>query len=464
MHRNKIFEILESLSLKNTKLFHDHFKKNYPNRKIEGKILGQLVKKHPNYGKDKKELEAIYQQIFPSKMTEKIRSNTLNKLVRPLEDFLLFQMLQKNKFERRSLLAEVYKQQGLNDLVVKSWKALDKDLEKRESYEIWTWTQKMKRHHEAYFNPHNDPVKSGPNLIYNALDQLRLFHTAAQLRYACELYSRHNILKEPEPNIPSLEEVLNFALHSSSNFLQSYALTLQLIRDKEQGNYAKTRDKILAHFDEFHEEDQHLLINYLSNHIALKVRNGHQSFLKEQFDLMKFCVLRKVFLTNGYYNYVQFINIIYIALLMKDIDWAEDFVENSRAYLPKKTKADVLALSKALVLFAKKEFKEVSLQMHLFRSGEVLLEMWGRWLSLQANYDLGEREELESHLVNLETFIRRKKNLLNPSLLQSGLSVVHFIRRLIKPRVDKNKLTKDLEKTKLVYIKNWLLEKIELLD
>ncbi len=464
MHRNKIFDILENLSLKDTKAFQIHYKKNYPKRNIEGGILEQLVKLHPHFGKNRKDLAATYQKIFPANISEKIRSNTLNKLVDPLEDFLLLQLLQKNSFERNHLLAKVYKRKGLNKLVLKNWKAIDSDLGKRKVQEIWNWTERMKRSHETYFNPHNNHIKDGPDLLYNALDQLRFFHTAAQLRYACELYSRHNILKEPKPLIPDLEDCLNFALNSPSNFLQSYALTLQLIRNKEQGNYAQTRDKILTHFDEFHGEDQHLLINYLSNHIALKIRNGQQKFLKEQFELVKFYVPKKVFITDGYYNYVQFINIIHIAILMQDIDWVENFIKKRKAYLAEKTKAHVLILSNALVLFAKKEFKEVALQMHLFRSGEVLLEMWGRWLALQANYDLGEREELENLLDNLEIFIRRKKSLLNASLLKSGLSVVHFIRRLIKPKVDKIKLKKDLENTKLVYIKNWLLEKIEALD
>ncbi len=464
MHRNKIFDILESLSPKNAKAFQVHFKKNYPNRNIEGGILEQLVKHHPHFGKNKATFEVLYQELFPPTMSEKIRSNTLNKLIRPLEDFLIWQRLQQNGYERDNLLAEVFKQQGLNELVLKKWKRMETDLIEKEPTELWTWTKQMKLNHESYFNPHQNLIKIGPTPLNNALDQLHHFYTAAQLRYACELYSRHNILKEPQPNIPGLETALNFALHSPTPYLHCYALTLQLIRNKEKGDYEKTKQKTIAHIDEFHEQDQHLLLNYLLNHTATKVRAGHQDFLVKLFELMKIFIPRKVFITDGYFNHDQFINIIDTAIKLKENEWAENFIEEWKSYLPKNIKADVVILSGAMVLFSRNEFAAAALEMAHFRSRQLHLELRGRWLFLQASYELGEREELDNHLDNLETFIRRKKNVLNPALLQGGLSIVHFTRRLIKPQQDKEKLKKDLAEATLIYMKNWFLKKIEDLE
>ncbi len=462
MHQHKLLQILSKMPIPEVKRFKKHFKQEYPNRDVEQGILSQLVKYHPNFGQDKKEQETQFQKIFPPNFDGKRRSKELGKLSDHLESYLLLQKLKESEYEKGFLLLDIYKGYGLEDLFLGKLKDLNKSLAEEKSRDHWYWAKKTALEHKDYFSSYANPYNIGAAPIYKALESLDQYHAASILIYACEIYNRKNILSEELQTLPDLAPIIEAAIASDSFYHQSYALLLQLSMHGKEEVYFSVKKKVLDNLDKFPSNDQHDLINGILNYIAKKVREGDQKFLEEHFQLLPTCISQEIFITDGNFNPLQFINIVDTASKLKKYQWVEDFIAEWQSFLKPELKEDVLGIARCIELFARKKYKPVDQFLYTFRTKVLMLEFQARCLAIQTNFELEEFTLVEKQLDSFKAFIHRREEF-QPTRKESVLNFIRFVRQLMKAEPNKTKLLKDLNTPKPILQKIWLQEKVQAL-
>lgn len=461
MSKPKLLQVLEQLSSEEVKKFQAYFIKNHSRKKVQGAILNGLIKVHPKFGNTKEALRETYQRVSPTYSEGKRFSNEMGKINACLEDFLVAQYMEAEQFERDLCLAKVFLKKGLREAYLNKLKDIDAQLDK-EKKGLWHWLKKMQVSHQNYFNPFKDQKEVSAAPIYESLAHAKQFYIAVQLRYACELYNRHIILKEEPPAIPDLEDLIADAISSPSLFHQSYALLAQLILKRSDDIYFQLKEKVCENIAHFQHRDLYILFTYLCNYIAWRVRNGEQSFLQEQFDLMQIFIPNKVFIIDGKFNHGQFINIIDTGSKLKKFAWLERFIEQWQMYLPVYIRPVILSLAKALMLFYQNKFTKAAKLANDIHTKDIQLELRRRWLILQAYYEEKEYQSLVLNFNSYETFVRRKgsEGKLNEMHQQAAMKVSYFLKRMIKIEPNKKKLAADLDAAENIFLKSWLQEKI----
>ena len=462
MHQHKLLQILSKMPIPEVKRFKKHFTQEYPNREIEQGILNKLVKHHPNYGQDKKEQEAVFKKIFPVKFDGKRRSKELGKLSEQLESYLLLQKLKESEYDKNFLLLDIYKSYGLQDLFLGKLKDLNKNLAEEKTRDHWYWAKKTALEHKDYFSSFANPYNIGAAPIYKALKSLDQYHTASILIYACEIYNRKNILSEELQALPDLAPIIEAAMASDSFYHQSYALLLQLSMHGKEEIYFSVKEKVLENLNRLPSNDQHDLINGILNYIAKKVREGDQKFLKEHFQLLPTCISQEIFITDGFFNPLQFINIVDTASKLKKYKWVADFISQWQSFLQPELKEDVLGIAQCIEWFARKKYKAVDRFLFTFRTKVIILEFQARCLAIQTNFELNELSLVENKLDSFKAFIYRREEF-QPAHIKSASNFIRFVRQLIKPEPNETKLLKKLNTPQAILQKIWLQEKVQAL-
>lgn len=229
---------------------------------------------------------------------------------------------------------------------------------------------------------------------------------------------------------------------------EKYFFTLQDLRDKFE-------DK-LSGIDDFN-------IGVVSIQYCYKrVLKGDTEYRRHQFNITN-KILDKNLIPAGYVDPYFFTNAVRNASAIKELEWAEKFINNYKQKLNPDNSEEITDYSLALVEFSRKNY-ERSLK-HL---SKINLEMSGMKLEIKnllvvIYYELSYTEELISLIDTYKHFLHRDKNMSNQSRQTSTL-FLNFVSELHKIKLSRKsgyplKIKREIEAGPYSNLKEWLLEK-----
>ena len=338
---------------------------------------------------------------------------------------------------------------------------MERKLEEDPGALPWYWEHKMSLAHELYFNPWTNRENNQNHKIGESLESLDLFHAAAKFRYACELYSRHQILQEPLPDIPFLEELMKKDWSKVSAYHGSYQLVLRLIRERKDDIYYQLKEMVMTRTEEFQARDLHILISYLINHTGFHIKSGKQEFTQEAFELYRFSVERELFITDGQFDARHFDNIVDIGRGLQEYDWLEQFVEDWSPYLAEDIREQTRLFSQAFIHFSKGTFDKALEILGTIKHPEMYNNVRLRLLEIATLYELEEDRNLILDRCNAAEKYARRNEQMHEKMRINVLNFLRIIRRLLEIEPDLSALQEQLENPGFPsYFKLWLLEKV----
>ncbi|MDX1911400.1 MAG: hypothetical protein SFV22_07935 [Saprospiraceae bacterium] len=311
-------------------------------------------------------------------------------------------------------------------------------------------------------------IKSIQNLVQgdihipDLLDSLDLYYQ----NYRIELLNRYALQQKGTvlPDMDTGEKTPEYYAGRSLLYRISLAIN-QLLKDENPAVEAFQQLLTLLKNSErrlpFQVQQQ--FYTYLRNLCTLLINKGQIHFAQILNELYKDNLARGLFFTHGEISTHLYINIVQIALRVKDYEWATTFTENYKSRLIGGDKDQLYyRFNLSHCLFEEKKLDEALTQLPEAAPHFHYLQNIRR-LELKIYYELGSDLLQYKMYAFRKYFERTARKSLSPELREMHIEFFNILLQILQsPPKDKErsqKLIERIQKKKLLADRAWLLEK-----
>ena len=389
---------------------------------------------------------------------------SMSLLLKVIERYLAISEMERSDFRRSLHLAKKYRVLGLTKYSQKALSNAHQDLEDRQYENADTFHERYLLNLEEYIFSTGQKRTEASNL-QAVMDNLDISHLAQKLRQAC-LSVSHQAVYRTEYRQGTLSVLMDFLV--GHPFLEIPAIAtyyhcyLALTQPSEPVHFHRFKKIIFEKGDKFPNGELRDLFLLAANFCIKKMNEGEVDFAKEGLEIYQEGLRREVMLVNGLMSRFTYRNIITKALVTRQISWAEKFAHEYASTIEDHHRDSTFNFNMARIEYERKNFEEALKRLQRFDSQDLLLQLSAKALAMKIYFEWEAFELLSSHLEAMRTFIRRKKIL--GYHRENYLNTVYLTRKLIElppgNRNAKSELRKEVENTKAVAEKNWLLDQL----
>lgn len=451
MESSKLVSILKTFDKPMWKAFERFVQSIYHNRRpklIE--LLALLKKAAPQWKSNKLKKQFIYTKLFPGETYIENRMVDLMKaLVKLIEQFWLTNKLIEPTEQYRTL-ALAYHQQGFSNyrdiFLDKAAKALQQQQMDTETYHNHLFQHQLQLHQliEAEGKRNQEP---NLQILH---DQFDAYYICTKLKYYCKVLNYQNF-RSHQYQIGMVDVVLEEATQKKYSEIPSiqiyYHGVFTLLSLDNKNNFYALKKLLVQHTQTFSTEELQNIFVLARNFCIKNMRRGKLQYVSEAFDLYKIEIKEGLILEDDKIPDADCRNIIKLALLAKDVDWALQFLKDFKS----KISDDIYTLSLANVYFEQKQYKAVLKVLLSIQFKEALLELAARALILKTYFQLCRttndftfEDKLDAYIDSFNAFLKRKKE----DLTRAYLPYLNFVKSTQdinklywKPKINKAKLT-----------------------
>ncbi len=466
--KNNIFLVtLSKISKKDFKSFYKYSRKQYEIDSAANQVLKYLKRFYPDFDRYELEEREAFKKIFKRETFNKSKiQNALYDLNKYLKDFLILQHINNSPFEKASTLKRIFENLKLDKQAQEQHKKMNAVLSASNENEVWYWVKKLQVSHESYFTLNLEKVALANKRVGEIITDLDNFYALAKLKYACEVFSRIQVVNESHEEILHLDDILSRDWSVISTLHDLYQTALNLIKTREDIFYYKIKKTITSNLVKISLHEKQTLTTYLINHTAYHIKKGNHKFGRETFELYKYRVKNNSFIINGYFDSPHFVNIVDVAGALQEFKWIEYFINQYQENLKIDTRKTVLELSLAIFHFWKKDFHEsLELLGEKFKKN-IFFDIKSRLIRIACKFEL-ESEYGTEHILSecnaLDNYIRRN-NLAPPSIKKATYTFVKILKNLLHFQPKKKEINLLLNNGEFIFYKTWLLQKSQKLN
>jgi len=408
--------------------------------------------------------QALYRAVFNAK--EKYSDVKLRvfmtKLVKLIEKYLIIKQLDKHPLAELSILTNHYSQFHLqkNHSIYFGLKQVIQ-FDSYEEFLLYEYNYAVRKLNYIYTEFSNDKEKKQEQFeaVMKSQKKLNLFQT---LNIHCELLSfTQKIKSDIESSSDSLQisEILRPNEEYDKTML-AYILVYQIVKDNNLDAFFKLKEMLISKEVSF-ESNCKTLLSHIENFCVRCINSGKTEFSQHLFEIYECEML--YFKEVGDLKATAFRNIVYTALQLKQLEWAENFVEKYSIKLVVSEQQNNYNFNYARIYFEKKEFKLAMRQLLKVTYEHSVYASMGRILLIKCYYELNDEMPLISCCVSLTQFLNRSKEF-TKQRVENNLHFIKYVKILQKHRLDNdlNYFKKLYQKVKesTVVEKEWLLAKI----
>lgn len=475
MTESKLITFLRTLDKEEMRRF-GKFLEGTAERKAPDRIafFEYLQKYHPKFPEKKIKRELVAQKLFPEndKRLKKVE-NLMHKIVSILEDFLVYEELKTQRWQRDFLLLEVYKRRKLDDSFFKKIKKIEEEWECEQPEGV------EHLHHEylikkvEFTHPNYSQTGKNPTTYKVLIQQLDEYYFAKKLFWTSCMKITEDFVNVSGAGFAEkqffIRKILDISLNSESvqnSQIQFLAELLNALVSEDFQNYSQLEELFISNVKSFDEPERNDLIDLL-NHISF--RNGNitrqQEPLYHAFELNRQAVENNWSFRDEHISVFRFINIVNIACAVGELEWATYFIDSFGTSLGKDDRNDIVAVSHATVDFKKGEYDKTLERLMYVKFRNVLYKANARAIQLQCYYELKYSELFHSLASSFNGFLQsqRKKDLAKDSA-RMFLNFIKFtdkLEKLPKYKPEIAPLLNEIEACNEVVHKKWLLEKVK---
>lgn len=295
------------------------------------------------------------------------------------------------------------------------------------------------------------------------------FYFASKLYCASCLYNNEQLLvhnKQPEPIVllHEIQEFLEYPSLKKNLHIDLFHKILTAFLKEESPDFTKIKTLYFDNIERFNDAEKSDLFMFLLRFFKEQFIKGHNSYLREIFDLYKAGIEKEIIIEDGSIAQDIFRDIVLIGCSVKEFQWTKLFIEIYKDYLAEQHRNSIVSLCKSILFFNQGNFLEALQMLNVLKDDDVFAKLQITYIQLQCYYELDYYDAFFSLTNSFSTYLCRDKKLAQP-IKKSALNFTNIIKNLYNYR---NTCTENFEQLKskieaINYIanKNWLLEKIE---
>lgn len=411
--------------------------------------------------------EQVYAKLYPETTFDRLAFNYLcSYLAERLEQFLVAEELRNNPLEHRLLRCKVFRKRGLNTHFDANAPALARDHAAETHRNAGWWLFEYQLQNEI-FARQTLLRRDAQTNIAEATAALTQFFLLENLRWSTTARSLESLSREAQQPVPLAEETVRFAQTIPESEHPALALTLSSLlaqaNPEDETQFQRLKNLLDRHADLFPPAESRDLYMAAINFAIRKHNRGDRAYTREAFELYKKALEINVLTENNTIPKYTYINILNLAQLVDEHNWARHFLEQGRALLPTADRENIYKYALAGFHFRRSEYQPVLELLREVEFSEVFINMDARKMLLRSYYELGEWQSLASLLESFKAYLLRRRDL--GYHRDNYLNLIKFTKKVEKTTrkssAARRKLAAFIEATTAVAEKDWLLSKIK---
>lgn len=483
MHQIKALRILSTLNKEEYSEFEKFVNSPFFNRSNELiKFFYALNKYYPLFSSPRLTNENIYKKLHPGKsFNEGTLRNLFTDLGNLAEKFLGF-IKYENSFDFRLKLLSETNARNLDKEFNKNYKSV---YENNETMEDNFYKKNLNQFHlVTELDSFNDRRKIIPkNYSRNTLNEpLFTFFLAEFLFERSSQYSINQSKSGSEKydivelffDTIDIERLIDGMRKNKSThykdieFYYSLFLTAQNKNGNFYDNFKKSYYLFQERINSMTKNAQYRMYIWMRNIINLNILSDDKELMKILFKLGKEMVEKELVLDDaGRMSTGMFVNLIHGAILVKELEWADKFLENKIDLIDEDAKYDFYNYYKAKILSRRKKYIESNEQLLKIDKEDILFKVDSKVLRMINFFELEYLETAFSQAETFRQFINRTEPL-EGGRREKCLNFLKFYLVLLRKKSGmQNDISinyKELIVCTMIRNKDWLLNKFEELN
>lgn len=407
-----------------------------------------FVQYHPEFEHEDLSEEIAFKLLFPTKPFNSHEFNRYSsKLYKLVERFIEIEAISEFPYIHGQLRSEFLYKARAEKHFEKSQKDFEKFLKKESSPSSanFFYTYLHEKLAYSYWAQHK-PGRTTDAIFQRAFEALDAYYLIELLQAAAILMYKQGKLPNDEympllkPALKSLRE----GISTRPPLLQAWFLTIELLSNlSSETYYEKLKANILANIDLLPDIDARNIVGIIKKSIQSQIsKGGRQKKLEEFFSWHLVEIKEGWIYSNGiiYDNLLN--NVITVALALGKIDWAADFLEQSKPYMVPANQHNTYQYNLARISFARNEINESLKYLAQVSFIDEHMALRVKRLELKAFYELEEMEAFESTLNSFRVYSHRlgKKNPVLKELQNQFSTIInHLYRKRVNLKYEETK-------------------------
>ncbi len=481
MHNNISLELLKTFSDEDVKSFKEFISCSLFNKRKELiRLFAVIIKCKPEFTNPVLKREKLFKKLYPkSKYDEQTLRTRMTELASVIRSYLAFANQQKDHFNKKLSQAKelmVRNKYAMSEkILTEVLDVLENEKYKNSGYfenKYFALTE-LCRVYSAVGNFKellNTEIKRSEYLIYFFLEDF--------LNSSRDILT-NNIQNKTLKDSPVSNEF--FRYFSLNDFLselkesknEHYALIAiyyySYLTRKDNDNeeyYFRLKEIVFKEYKKFSKKDLFNFWNFLSGAVFPALINKDKKFYNERFLINKFFSELDIFITvNDRYIHTQtFTNIANSAIIINELEWAEEFILKYKDALIPEFKDNTFNYCMSALCTRKKEFEKSLDYLSKIKMSELAYNLDSRLCYIVNYYELNLYDQLYSSIDACKHYISENNNL--PEYVIDMLkNSVKFVTKIANAKSRNKKLDysdlKEAESVDSFFIRKWILEKMK---
>lgn len=480
MEKSRVIDILKTFSKEEIKSFKDFVNSPFFNRNKSVIRLFDIVRKSsPGFNSAVIRKENIYKKIFPGKTYNDIVMRILiSDLLKLAEEFLAYSRYIKTPIIEKKLLLEELKERNLDRLHNKHIKLAEEILERSGITNHFYFLELYNlENHSIDFMISRDKQSLTASNVLKQGEYILFFSLIGILNIAHELLTQEDVLNISfEVNLVNeylksfnLDEFMGYLRKSNHEYYSVAAIYYYMYKaykDCENDEYYfRLRNLVEDNLHRFDREEKFNLLIILESICVNKLGAGKSEFYKHLMYIYEF-MIKEDLLSHTEKEYIQtnlFRNIFYTAVVLKQYQWAEKFIEKYSPRINPEQKDNLFCYSRAMLLFEKKLYGESLENISKVNQKFFPFKFDAKVLTLKIYFELEDFEPALSLIDSFAHFLSNNKSVHANDKERFG-NFLKYLKLLIKQKtgfteIHGELLVKEISLKTNVISKNWLIEK-----
>lgn len=471
LRETRLVKLFLSFTKSQRRQFKDFIQSPYFNKNEKlSKLYFFLYKEVNNINKPNFSLETAFLYLFPDEIYKKDTIIKLcSKLFKIMEHFVKVQHLEREEVMGTSFLLNYYNRHYLTELYQVSDRVARK-LNDQKPY-------RNNAHYKRLFNIEAEYSKflsiqsdnsTGDVNFQQMTNVLDVYYLSQKLEQLCQMKNRQQSVAIPY-RFDLVEEILQFIPESpyfEVPIIQIWYYAFFLLDQPQLTHYQQLKQLIQQHNTIISLQEKRVLYTYLENS-CMKIMSADQRYA-ELFDLYQLQLEDKTIYVGGHLLPMIFRNIITVALKLKEIDWATQFLERHQQLIVPdyQEREDMVSLCKALLLFEQKEYDHALDYLNQLEYNNIYTKLDERRIRLKIYYELNYEDTFDDLINSFRKFISTNKTQINEVYIELNRNFINIINTLNRLNIHTDLkmqlriLKEEIQGMTLLAEKGWLLEKL----
>ena len=435
------------------------------NQRADVPALARLLADTPAHELEHLDKRRAFEAVCPDQPYNNLQFNHLcSFLVQRLEAYIAWKEWTDDPHAHDLLLCRALRRRGANAQFVRRAARLARDLEEQPlrnaAYHLSRYLLERERYEHRVLHE-----RETPTLLSNVTDPLNHFFMLENLRWAgtaLALQARYGALNL----LPFAGGVLEKAEQTDSEQHPEMAimrLGYETLKDVENEENFRRLKSLITEKDGLFSAPENRDLHLLAINFCLRRHNRGErpGYTREAFELYRTALGKGLLFENGLLQKFTFNNILRLASIGGERDWALNFLEQYRGYLPADDRANTYRFNLACWHYLGGEYARVPGLLQTFDFSDRDTQLSARQMLLRSYFELEEWQTLDSLLKSFYSFLRRRHDIGYQRLMY--LNLIKFTRKLMAGPLSRRKaevLAGRIRAEPYLAEREWLLGKV----